>query len=260
MKYSSSRKEKKYQEKHQNAKSIIQESESFKTLLANREKIEKELALMKSWPIKKKHESEEHYKYRMSVGMETWPFLTKEQVDAILNKNISRRRQFKKAMKGALLKARKDLSIACGPDFLSTEAYNYEEIHRFFAGNDHDWEEERMKRVFSEYRVPRWRNWDDDDDETPYAASPHDWNLSDATFERRLAEAVKDKYERGIKRGLTELNYSRSCLALIKDELAFKVWKFRTRALKEGLMAAALHPRRVQAWLALGGFELLDSL
>jgi len=251
MKYSS--KEKKYQ----NAKPIIQESQSFKSLLENREKEKQKLALVKAWPIKKKNESEEHYKYRMSVGMEAWPFLTKEQVDATVNRYISRLRQLKKAMKETLLKAWKDLSIACGPDFLSTEAYNYEKMHSFFTGNDDSWEKERMRRVFYKIIIPIWPNWDDED-QTPYAASPHDWNLSDATFERRLAAAVKDKYERG-GNGASELNSSITRIALIKDELAFKVWKFRTRALKEEIMTAAWHPRRVAAWLTDEDFNMIDS-
>ena len=259
MKYSSLHKEGKWQmkKKHQNAKSIIQESESFKSLLANMEKKEKELALVKSWSVKKKNESEEHYKYRMSVRMDDWPFLTKEEVTATVNRYIYRVRCFKKAMKWALLKAQKDLSIACGPDFLSTKLYNYEEMYMFFANNDDEWEEERLKKIFSKVSIKRY--WDEDDGETRYTATLYDWNISDTIFEERLAEAVKDKYERGAKHGVLDLNSSKRRLALIKNELLFNVWKFRTRALKEDLMTAVWHPKRVQSWLAYDDFKMIDS-
>ena len=47
----------------------------------------------------------------------------------------------------------------------------------------------------------------------------------------------------------------------VREEMLYKPRiQARCAAIKEELMAAAWHPRRVEKWLEIGGFELLDAL
>lgn len=49
-------------------------------------------------------------------------------------------------------------------------------------------------------------------------------------------------------------------LRVLKDEISRVRQQYRCKELKEEIIAAAFHPRRVEKWLELGGFEILESI
>ena len=49
-------------------------------------------------------------------------------------------------------------------------------------------------------------------------------------------------------------------LRVLKEEISRLRQQERCKELKEEIIAAAFHPRRVEKWLEQGGFELLESI
>ena len=202
---------------------------------------------------KKGDESDMDHKFRISLGRDHWPgdILLKEVFIKRYNKRLD-------ALKS--VEALKRLKKVCGPGIPDTigEAYGMGFRHYMrnyvwgFVDVNHeyigmlDMSHPKTYKPYLSY----------------YEKNPRE--LTDAEFDAELATDIQNQLRQTYNSFPQNVRRTLDRVLKVKDELDVE-WRRRScmaacRAYKEDLMAATWHPRRVQKFLDIGGFELLDHM
>jgi hypothetical protein len=211
------------------------------------------------WAMKKDDESQIDHKFRIALGPEPCS-------EDLLNKSLKEKfieRDQKRLNALKSVDALKNIKKICGPGIPDTRHgyFGIGEFHEYINFGRHIiWHREDEMNDYPLYRFIYREPY------KPYLPY-YEKNpnlLTDAEFDAQLTTEV----EYGIRQVYNSfsLNVRRTLdrVTKIKDALDVE-WRRRSsiaacRAYKEDLMANTWHPRRVQKFLDLGGFELLDQM